>query len=68
LHAYTTALLDWRGYVALFGSQVAGMGFGTRALLGQRWQDRIAAEVGADHLALQNAWVLVDLAVRLAYR
>lgn len=70
---YATTLPDWRGYVALIGSQVAGMGFGARSLPGQWWHDRVAAEVGAaevgaDHPALQDAWALVDLAVRSAYR
>lgn len=65
---YANTLPDWRGYVALLGAQVAGMGFGTRSQPGQWWHDRVAAEIGADHPALQDAWVLVDLAVRSAYR
>ena len=65
---YATTLLDWRGYVARVGARVVGMGFGTRSLPGQWWHDRVAAEVGADDQALQDAWVLVDLAVRRAYR
>ena len=65
---YASMLPDWRGYVALIGAHVAGMGFGTRSLPGQWWHDRVAAEIGADHPALQGAWVLVDLAVRSAYR
>jgi GNAT superfamily N-acetyltransferase len=65
---YASTLPDWRGYVALIGAQVTGMGFGTRSLPGQWWHDRVAAEIGANHPALQDAWVLVDLAVRSAYR
>src|SRR5690349_1257608 len=65
---YANTLPDWRGYVALIGMHVAGMGFGTRSLPGQWWHDRVATEIGADHPALQDAWVLVDLAVRTAYR
>ncbi|HKT37396.1 MAG TPA: GNAT family N-acetyltransferase [Ktedonobacterales bacterium] len=65
---YANTLPDWRGYVALIGADVAGMGFGTRSLPGQWWHDRVAAEIGADLPALQDAWVLVDLAVRSAYR
>lgn len=61
-------MLTTSGYVALIGTCVAGMGFGARSLPGQWWHDRIASEIGADHPALQDAWVLVDLAVRLAYR
>lgn len=65
---YATTFPDWRGYIALVGEQVAGMGFGTRSLLGQWWHDKVAAQVGAEHPALQDAWVLVDLAVRPAYQ
>lgn len=65
---YATTLPDWRGHVARIGEQVAGMGFGTRSLPGQWWHDRVAVEVGAEHPALQDAWVLVDLAVRPAFR
>ena len=65
---YATALPDWRGYVARVGDQVAGMGFGTRSLPGQWWHDKVAEQVGGEHPALQGAWVLVDLAVRPAYR
>ena len=31
---YANTLPDWRGYVALIGAQVAGMGFGARSLPG----------------------------------
>ena len=65
---YASTLPDWRGYIALSGAHVAGMGFGTRSLPGQWWHDRVAAEIGAAHPALQDAWVLVDLEVRSAYQ
>ena len=65
---YATTLPDWRGYVARVGERVAGMGFGTRSLPGQWWHDKVAEQIGAEHPALQDAWVLVDLAVRPAYR
>jgi GNAT superfamily N-acetyltransferase len=65
---YATTLPDWRGLVALIGEDVAGMGFGVRSLPGQWWHDRVAEQVGADHPALQDAWVLVDLAVRPVYQ
>ena len=65
---YATTFPDWRGHVALVGEQVAGMGFGTRSLPGQWWHDKVEAQVGAEHSALQDAWVLVDLAVRPAYQ
>lgn len=31
---YANTLPDWRGYVALMGAHVAGMGFGARSLPG----------------------------------
>jgi ribosomal protein S18 acetylase RimI-like enzyme len=58
----------FRGYVALLNNEVVGMGFGTQSLPGQWWHDKVAAHVGLDHPALQDAWVLVDLAVLPAYR
>ncbi len=58
----------FRGYVALLNNEVVGMGFGTRSLPEQWWHDKVAAHVGPDHPALQDAWVLVDLAVLPAYR
>jgi len=65
---YATTLPDWRGYVALIGPQVVGMGFGTRSLPGQWWHDPVAAAIDPDDPALQDARVLVDLAARSAYR
>ena len=54
---------DFRGIVALVDARVVGMGFGTRSLPGQWWHDHVAAQVGEDHPALQDAWVLTELAV-----
>src|SRR5690348_5041035 len=65
---YANTLPDWRDCVALIGAQVTGMGFGTQSLPGQWWPNRLAAEIGADHPALHEAWVPVELAVRSAYR
>ena len=65
---YATTLPDWRGLVAHVSGRVAGMGFVVRSLPGQWWHDRVAAQVGASHPALQDVWVLVDLAVRPAYQ
>lgn len=56
------------GYVAQIRQKVVGMTFGTQSLPGQWWHDKVAAEVGKDHPALQNAWVLTELAVLKAYR
>jgi ribosomal protein S18 acetylase RimI-like enzyme len=54
---------DFCGCVALLEQQVIGMGFGHRSRPGDWWHDRVANALGPDHPALQNAWVLVELAV-----
>jgi ribosomal protein S18 acetylase RimI-like enzyme len=56
-------LLDYHGLVALHAGALAGFGFGARSLPGQWWHDRVAAQVGVEHPALQDVWALVDLAV-----
>lgn len=58
----------YRGLAALDGERVVGMAFGHLSLPGQWWHDRVAAQVGLDHPALQQAWVLVELAVLPPYR
>jgi len=59
---------DFRGRVALVDNTVVGMGFGARAEAGHWWYDGIAAHVGADHPALQEAWNLSELAILPAFR
>ena len=59
---------DFRGQVALVEDKVIGMGFGVRSLPGDWWHDRVADRVGSNHPALQDAWVLVELAVLEIYR
>jgi GNAT superfamily N-acetyltransferase len=59
---------DFRGFVAIGDAAVIGMGFGARSEPGQWWHDRVAAQVGADHPALRDAWALVELAVLPDYR
>lgn len=59
---------DFIGYVASVGGAVVGTAFGTVSLAGQWWHDRVAKEVGRNHSALQEAWVLTELAVLEAYR
>ncbi|HZR43311.1 MAG TPA: GNAT family N-acetyltransferase [Ktedonobacteraceae bacterium] len=59
---------DFRGQVALVENKVIGMGFGHRSRPGDWWHNRIAALLGTDHPALQDAWVLVELAVLEVYR
>jgi hypothetical protein len=56
------------GYVASHHSRVIGMGFGTISKKGQWWHDKVAEQVGENHSALQEAWVLTELAVLKEYR
>lgn len=56
------------GYVASYNSRVIGMGFGTISESGQWWHDKVAQQVGRAHQALQDAWVLTELAVLKEYR
>jgi ribosomal protein S18 acetylase RimI-like enzyme len=62
------ALPDYHGLVAAQAGALVGFGFGARSLPGQWWHDRVAAQVGVEHPALQDAWALVDLAVASACR
>jgi len=59
---------NFHGITAHVDGKVAGMGFGTCSEPGQWWHDLVAAQVGADHPALQHAWVLTELAVIPAFR
>src|SRR5690348_16979296 len=59
---------DFCGRVALVEQQVIGMGFGHRSRAGDWWHDRVARALGQDHPELQDAWVLVELAVLSDYR
>ncbi|MEL6306581.1 MAG: GNAT family N-acetyltransferase [Chloroflexota bacterium] len=61
-------MTDFIGYVALIGKQAVGMGFGTLSESGQWWHDKVATHVGTKHPALQEAWVLTELAVLPDYR
>jgi ribosomal protein S18 acetylase RimI-like enzyme len=69
---YATVYPDFHGVVALVQEQgeeqVVGMGFGTRSVPGNWWYDKVSAQVGADHPALPDAWVLVELGVLPDYR
>ncbi len=65
------ALPDYHGLVALpddHAEELAGFGFGARSLPGDWWHERLAAHVGVEHPALQDAWGLVDLAVAPQHR
>ena len=58
----------FQGLVAVVKRQVVGMAFGTQSLSGQWWHDKVAEQVGVEHPALHNAWVLTELGVLAAYR
>lgn len=47
---------------------VVAMGFGTRSRSGQWWHDHVTRQVGPRHPALQNAWVITELAVASSHR
>jgi ribosomal protein S18 acetylase RimI-like enzyme len=59
---------DFRGIVALHRGVAVGMGFGHRSLPGQWWHDAVAVHVGPGNPVLQEAWVLVELAVLPAWQ
>ncbi len=65
---YATSYPDFHGLAALLNGRVIGMGFGTRFVVENWWCDKVAAQVGAAHPALQDAWVLVELGVLASYR
>lgn len=58
----------YRGLVARHENKTVGVAFGSCSLRGQWWHERVAAHVGKEHEALQNAWVLTQLNVLAAYR
>ncbi len=59
---------DYTGLVARLDDVTVGIAFGSACVPGQWWHDRVAAQVGADHPALQQAWTLTQLNVLKAYR
>lgn len=56
------------GYVACLNSQIVGFAMGTASNRGQWWHNKVAKNIGINHPALDNAWVLVELAVLAEYR
>lgn len=56
------------GLIAVVDNRVVGAAFGVQTLPGHWWHDRVARRVGTHHPALQQAWVLVELAVVPGYR
>jgi ribosomal protein S18 acetylase RimI-like enzyme len=68
---FVTRYADYPGFyglAALSEGNVVGMGFGVLSSPGHWWHDAVAKAVGADHPALQNAWVLVEICVLQEYR
>ena len=61
-------MLDFIGYVAVMNEKIVGTAFGTASRAGQWWHDKVAKQVGRNHKALKNAWVLTELAVLEDYR
>jgi ribosomal protein S18 acetylase RimI-like enzyme len=60
--------LGYIGFVAQVEDKVIGVTFGSRSLAGQWWHEHVAAHVGTEHPALQDAWILTQLNVFEAYR
>lgn len=63
-----TRFPDFVGFVAYADAQAVGFAMGARSEKGQWWHDKVAKNVGATHSALDNAWVLIELAVLSNYR
>ncbi|MCI0710402.1 MAG: GNAT family N-acetyltransferase [Chloroflexi bacterium] len=63
-----TGYPHFHGLLALDGDQAVGVAFGTKSEDGQWWHDKVAEQIGRDHPALQNAWVLIELGVLDHYR
>ncbi len=59
---------EHHGFVALLNERAVGFAWGTASLPGQWWHDKVAERVDRGHPALQNAWVLTELAVLAPYR
>lgn len=58
----------FHGVLARVGDDEIGFGLGTQSLPGQWWHDCVAACIGAAHPALQEAFILCELAVLPLYR
>jgi ribosomal protein S18 acetylase RimI-like enzyme len=63
-----TRLEHFRGYLARVRGRAVGMVFGTISEPGQWWHDNVTLHLGTAHPALQNAWVLSELAVLEPYQ
>lgn len=61
-------LAHFYGFVAQYEKKTVGAVFGVQSKVGQWWHDKVAAQIGDKHPALQDSWVLTELAVLDAYR
>ena len=59
---------DFHGLVAYAGGNAVGVAYGARSVPGIPWHDLVAKKLGTDHLCLQDAWRLVEIAVEAEYR
>jgi ribosomal protein S18 acetylase RimI-like enzyme len=59
---------DFLGFVAFQEGNAVGVGMGARTAPGSLWYDQVAAHVGGDHPALQDAWRLAEVAVLPSYQ
>ncbi|MGJ3239619.1 MAG: N-acetyltransferase family protein [Anaerolineae bacterium] len=58
----------YAGLLAKVDDKIVGLAFGSTSMPGQWWHERVASQVGHEHPALQDAWVLTQLNVLRAYR
>jgi ribosomal protein S18 acetylase RimI-like enzyme len=58
----------FQGVVAYWDREEIGFALGTQSLPGQWWHDCVAAHIGSSHPALQDAFILCELAVLPLYR
>jgi ribosomal protein S18 acetylase RimI-like enzyme len=59
---------DYIGFVAQWQQRIVGFAFGSRAMRGQWWREKVAWEIGDKHPALENAWILTQLNVLKDFR
>jgi GNAT superfamily N-acetyltransferase len=59
---------DFYGYLAYDGNYAVACTFGSRSAVGEWWHDAVAAHVGKENPAIQDAWALVELDVLPDYR
>ena len=63
-----TQQTDFLGYIACVENQAVGFAMGTASQEGQWWHDKVAKNIGDNHPALIDAWVLIELGILEDYR